>query len=283
MKCLYCGSEHTRKNGNHYGLQRYRCMDCNKRFDSGKYEENYFVHFNTKLKKTDRNILTRENYCIPTNELNSTQKKFIKRVNEKYDDKLKRIFKNCCEFPNKIFADSEHYSNEWVEKHYKDCMKNFDLNMKYFKSLNFKDFDKILQSFVKKNKFIEVDNLDNLIVSGIYILVLDKYKQVYIGTSDNIRKRILQHWSKNKEFDRLIYGRVEESILSIDSFGALDTTRIFYKKVNSYWDKCSLEEKYIKNFEKKYLLNRVSGGINLEDNTVLRNLKLIDSRKTRKL
>lgn len=275
MICIYCGSNHTQKNGNHNGLQRYRCVNCNKRFDAGKYEENYFVHFNTKFKKTDRNVLTRENYCIPTNKLNSAEKKFIKKVNERYKDKEV--------IPNEIFADEEHYSNEWVKNHYIDCMKNFDLNMKYFKSLDYNDFDKKLNSFVKKNRFIEVNNLDDLEVSGIYILVLDKYKQVYIGTSDNIRKRILNHWSRRKEFDRLIFGSIESSILSIDSFGALDTTRIFYKKVNSFFDIFSSEEKYIKKFDNKYLLNRVAGGINAEKNETLRNLKLIASRKTRKL
>ncbi len=64
------------------------------------------------------------------------------------------------------------------------------------------------------------------------MLVLDEYKQVYIGQSTDIKSRILHHRSKKKPFDRLIFGSVENSILSIDSFGALDTTRIYisYKK-----------------------------------------------------
>ncbi len=252
MICIYCGSDHTQKNGNHNGLQRYRCMDCNKRFDAGKYEDNYFIHFKTRLKKNDRNK-DKEDQC------------YLKLSDE-------------------FFADEEHYSDEWVEKHYKDCMKNFDLNMKYFESLDYNNFDKKLKLFVKKNRFIEANNLDDLVVSGIYILVLDKYKQVYIGMSGNIRKRILNHWSKKKDFSRLIFGKVEESILSIDSFGALDTTRIFYKKVNSCFNICSLEEeKYVKTFDNKYLLNRVGGGINAEDDEKLRNLELILSRKTREL
>ena len=51
MICKYCGSERTTKDGNHNGMQRYRCMECKKRFDEGKYEDNYFFHFDTKLKK----------------------------------------------------------------------------------------------------------------------------------------------------------------------------------------------------------------------------------------
>lgn len=283
MKCIYCGSNHTQKNGNHNGLQRYRCMDCNKRFDAGKYEENYFFHFNTKLKKTDRNILTRENYCFPTNKINSAEKSFIKRINERYKDEEVKFYQCYLKFPNEIFADEGHYSDEWVEKHYINCMKNFDLNMKYFESLDYNDFDKKLKLFIEKNRFIEANNLDSLVVSGIYILVLDKYKQVYIGMSDNIRKRILKHWSTKKEFDRLIFGKVEESVLSIDSFGALDTTRIFYKKIDSFLNIFSSEEKYVKAFDNKYLLNRVGGGINAENDEKLRNLELIASRKTREL
>lgn len=281
MICINCGSNHTQKNGNHNGMQRYRCMDCNKRFDAGKYEKNYFVHFNTRLKKNDRNILTRENYCIPTNKLGTSEKKFIKNVIERYKDKKVKFYECYLTIPNEVFADEEHYSNEWVENHYKDCMRNFDLNMKYFESLNYNDFDKKLKSFTKKNKFVEVNNLDDLVVCGIYILVLDKYKQVYIGKADNIRKRILNHWSKKKEFDKLIFGRVEDSVLSIDSFGALDTTRIFYKKINSYKDIYTLEEKYVDKFNNKYLLNRVAGGINVEDDEKLRNLKLIASKNKR--
>lgn len=283
MICVNCGSSHTQKNGNHNGFQRYRCMNCNTRFDAGKYEENYFIHFNTKLKKTDRNILTRENYCNPTNKLNSAEKNFIKRINERYKDQKVNFYQCYLTIPNEIFADEEHYSDEWVEKHYRDCIKNFDLNMKYFDSLNYNDFDKVLKIFVKKNKFIETKDLNDLEVRGIYILVLDKYKQVYIGISDNIRKRILNHWSKKKEFDRLIFGNVEDSILSIDSFGALDTTRIFYKKTSSFWGIHTSEEKYVIKFNKRYLLNRVAGGINEEDDDTLRNLKLIASKRKRTL
>ena len=52
---------------------------------------------------------------------------------------------------------------------------------------------------------------------------------MYIGISNDIKKRILTHWGSKKDFDRLLFGKKENSVLSIDSFGALDTTRIFYK------------------------------------------------------
>lgn len=90
-------------------------------------------------------------------------------------------------------------------------------------------------------------------------MVLDEYHQIYIGTSDNIKKRILQHWSMRKPFDRLLcpIGAVETSILSIDSFRAYDTTRI-YACINQ--DTYEKEDYYIKQFSSKFLCNRLSGG-----------------------
>lgn len=52
-------------------------------------------------------------------------------------------------------------------------------------------------------------------------MVLDEYRQVYIGAtseSAGTAERIRQHWSGQKQFDRLLAGSVETSVLSIDSF-----------------------------------------------------------------
>ncbi len=38
-----------------------------------------------------------------------------------------------CDIPNNIFADEEHYTDEYLENHYKNCMKNFDLNMSFLR------------------------------------------------------------------------------------------------------------------------------------------------------
>ena len=118
-------------------------------------------------------------------------------------------------------------------------------------------------------------------VEGIYILVLDEYKQVYIGISNNIKKRILQHWSDKKDFDRLLFGDKEKSILSIDSFGALDTTRIFYKEFSYFDDIYSAEYNVVAKFKDKYKLNRVDGGLNSEGDSTIRNLELRGSMKKR--
>jgi hypothetical protein len=89
-------------------------------------------------------------------------------------------------------------------------------------------------------------------------MVLDNYKQMYIGQSLDIKRRILQHWEAIKQFDRLIYGRVDNSVLSIDCFGALDTTRIFILATN---DLDASEKMIINNVQSIYKLNRVGGGV----------------------
>lgn len=280
MICPKCNSNHVQKNGEHNGLQRYRCMNCNERFDGGKYVDNYLMHFNKKIKITDRNKLTRDNYCTPSSKLSAATTRMIRRINKFYKDvSFYRVYTT---IPNDVFEDDEHYTSEWVEDHYRDCMENFDLNMKYFASLNHDEFEKSLNSFVKKNRFKETKDLTELNFSGTYILVLDEYKQVYIGVSENIEKRIKSHWNRRKEFDRLIFGTVEDSILSIDSFGPLDTTRIFYKRGSSNF-MFSSEESYVKKFNKKFLLNRVAGGINDEDNDTIRDMQLFATRRQRKL
>ena len=119
-------------------------------------------------------------------------------------------------------------------------------------------------------------------IEGIYVLVLGQYKQVYIGKSSDIKRRILSHWSRKKEFDHLICGRVDESVISIDSFGALDTTQIFYKRV-SWRDIDEVEEKLVSSFKGEYLINRVAGGLNAENEAPIRNLQLLASMKKREL
>lgn len=152
------------------------------------------------------------------------------------------------------------YSDEWCQEHYERCLKNYSINMRYFSSLSEIDFNTALSNFLKKHKkFIEVSDLNNYQnVSGYYLLVLGKYHQVYIGTSQNIKIRIMSHWSKIKQFDRVLFGSIENSILSIDCFRALDTTRIFVFNTHEI---LTFEDRYINDFPSKYLLNRTVGGI----------------------
>ena len=91
-------------------------------------------------------------------------------------------------------------------------------------------------------------------------MVLDEYKQVYIGKTTDIRKRIMQHWSRIKPFDRTLFPMYayEKSGFSIDFFRALDTTRIFVWKKHIVE---GLEEELIGNFPKSFCTNRIGGDV----------------------
>jgi hypothetical protein len=89
--------------------------------------------------------------------------------------------------------------------------------------------------------------------------VLDEYCQLYIGTASDIKNRIRKHWTNRKAFDRLLFpvNGITTSILSIDSFRAYDTTRIYIYKTSDIYDK---EDDIINYFPKQYVCNRLAGG-----------------------
>ncbi len=162
------------------------------------------------------------------------------------------------------------YSEEWCKTHQKCCLKNFDINMERFASLDAEAFERVLSRFIKGRKFQEIYRLDepvciekpySLGISGfVYIMVFDAYKTAYIGiTTNTLKQRIEQHWKRQRAFDRLIFGSTEKSVLSIDSFGPLDTTRIYILPYTK--DRKTELEDYehicIKAFDNRYLLNRL--------------------------
>ncbi|MEX0158618.1 MULTISPECIES: hypothetical protein [unclassified Microbacterium] len=165
---------------------------------------------------------------------------------------------------SRFFDDDEHriLTDEWCEAHQADALANFDMNMAHFTSLDPIEFEATLQLALDGHPdMLEVTDLTQWAgVPGVYIMVLDEYRQVYVGASSEsagIAKRIRQHWTNQKEFDRLIFGSVETSILSIDSFRALDTTRIFAMKTTDYFDE---EISVLAQFPPKFALNRFMGG-----------------------
>lgn len=154
------------------------------------------------------------------------------------------------------------YSESWCAEYREICLKNFDRNMEYFSKLDKTAFDAALSSFLSKYKrFVEVSNLNDFNgVEGFYIMVLDEYKQAYIGKSEDIRKRIMQHWSKTKAFDRILFPMYawEKSTFSIDFFRALDTTRIYvWKRKMSD----GIEAELIKGFPTQFCTNRIGGDV----------------------
>lgn len=255
MICPKCGFEKVIKDGKHNEFQRYKCLSCKYRFDYGLYFENdYIIHFGVKIKNNNLKI-NRENYALIDKKVYNVPKNSF----------ILNYYKNNKSERDKIFEDEECtiYTDEWCNNHRDKCLENFDMNVNYFSQLSTKKFNFSLNHLLKKyNHFIQIKDLNdckNMI--GIYIMVLDFYKQVYIGQSTKcIKSRIINHWNKKKEFDRLIFGKVQNSILSVDSFGALDTTRIYVMPV-SITEIDEMEKRIINKMNKKYILNRTGGGI----------------------
>lgn len=161
-----------------------------------------------------------------------------------------------------IFKDisEENVTSIMLENGYIDIYKNYDNNMNFFQSLSKDKFNLELDGFLNINKeFKEINNLYSVNEkSGYYIMVLDEYSQMYVGTSKNIKARIQNHWAMQMHFDRMIFGSIDDSILSINSFRAYDTTRVFVYLTSKIFDH---EDGFINQIEDKYLLNRTAGGL----------------------
>ena len=161
------------------------------------------------------------------------------------------------------------YTDAHCELLQRRALQNYDLNMAYFDTLDDAEFHEELARFTKNRRFVEAADLcseafadpyERGIDGYLYIMVLGQYKQVYIGmTTMSLKKRIQQHWNKRKELDRLVYGNVEKSRISIDSFGPLDTTQIYAKAFvgKKLGDLELTEERYIRAFDSKFVLNRL--------------------------
>ncbi len=139
------------------------------------------------------------------------------------------------------------------------ALRNFDLSLRYFGTLDRNGFEESLEHLLVKVKSLKpVERLDDWVgADGAYVMVFDGYKQLYVGQSSDIRRRIRAHWSGRKSFDRLVFGGVYRSILPVDEFRAFDNTRIFAARSrNRHW----LEERAERAADPRYTLNRISGG-----------------------
>lgn len=155
-------------------------------------------------------------------------------------------------------------SSEELKLKLEKVMTRFDLNMRYFKSLSWDKFNEELSKFVISNNFYEINDLNYVEdIAGYYVMVLDNYCQIYIGVSSRghgIKRRVPQHWSRQIPLDRLRGGY--SGSLAIDSFRALDTTRIFvcpddqYNFFEDYTLNEYLEGRLVAKFPVDYCLNQ---------------------------
>jgi hypothetical protein len=79
-------------------------------------------------------------------------------------------------------------------------LENFDLNLAFFAQIPQQDFDDALPEMLGKNKRLRpITNLRSLDGDeGVYVLVLDDYRQAYIGQATDMRRRIKAHWTGTK-------------------------------------------------------------------------------------
>ena len=210
-------------------------------------------HFGVWIKKSEKNRISRENYAV----IDKNSSLWTPRTKFWYEtDEARR----------KYYEDEECkiYNDSYCEERQEKCLINFDKSMEFFNRIPKDEFEDVLQSLLSYNKKIrQVFDLNECKGrTGIYILVLDDYKQIYIGQTKDIKNRVMTHWRKSIAFDRLLFGGVNDSVLSIDSFGALDTTRIFILET----DKLDYYEvKLQKKVPLCFKLNRISGGVPIDN------------------
>ncbi len=173
----------------------------------------------------------------------------------KFQEKLKSG--NLSDFDRKFYRDCIQSQKRLIqpERFYDDvCMLYRDLiitmTIPVISQIDAIEFKKCLYDYLEKcSEFVPCKNLqDYNKVSGIYMLVLDKMNQVYIGQSNDMKRRITRHWSEKQEYPH-----------GIDLYGPLDTTQIFvYSLDENYLDNEEIHK--ITAFESDFSLNSSIGG-----------------------
>lgn len=154
------------------------------------------------------------------------------------------------------------YSDEYAQVLREEALRNFDLNLAYFRRTDRDGFDSSIADLLRDHpEFQRVTDLTEWDRPGVYTLVLGGYSQVYIGQSTSIRRRVRQHWTIRKPLDRLVFGDERESTLSIAAFRPLDTTRILAAPIGNSRIRDRLERTAINSVPARYRLNRVDGGL----------------------
>ena len=290
-----------------YSIEKAKARETNKVL---KYNNdiNYIEHFKMIFEKEKVKLYLKEedyisNYKVPYNEITRRIKKELNNSSDIYADwkkfdenkALVDMADNCNYYPAWVKYDWKNnslvYNEEFIKRNKEAILKNLNLNLKFYTELDSEEFNKNLDKVLKlkkNNGLKKVTDLKEYIgKKGIYIMVLDKYKQIYIGQSKrDVVERIINHWKRKVEFENLLIGKVNESKLSIDTFGMLDTTRIYIEDIDPLYynnsEKIDKREEYLINsIPEQYLINKVGGGLRLDGIDSLKSF--IDTYKKRKL
>lgn len=290
-----------------YSIEKAKARETNKVL---KYNNdiNYIEHFKMIFEKEKVKLYLKEedyisNYKVPYNEITRRIKKELNNSSDIYADwkkfdenkALVDMADNCNCYPAWVKYDWKNnslvYNEEFIKRNKEAILKNLNLNLKFYTELDSEEFNKNLDKVLKlkkNNGLKKVTDLKEYIgKKGIYIMVLDKYKQIYIGQSKrDVVERIINHWKRKVEFENLLIGKVNKSKLSIDTFGMLDTTRIYIEDIDPLYynnsEKIDKREEYLINsIPEQYLINKVGGGLRLDGIDSLKSF--IDTYKKRKL
>lgn len=172
------------------------------------------------------------------------------------------------------------------EEQRRNALRNYDYNKQYFRMLKSSEFKHQIEKFREAYpEFTEVKAINDYrpknvgICSsgpyeGVYVMVLGKYKQIYVGQTKSLSTRIKEHWGVRAGNDlehierwdssvlplkKCTYypgANEENSVLTIDAFGPLDTTQIFFYETPLDAVRKKLEAELIDFFNHKFLCNR---------------------------
>lgn len=136
-----------------------------------------------------------------------------------------------CEVEKEHSKRHDEYSNEKYLEYKRDIDKyveNVLINIHTLKELSHHDFEKELSRVIKKYHFKEVDDISSY-KNCLYLIVLDEYKQFYVGKAvTSLKNRMRKHWTaKIIPAKHLWNGGFEASRIKFDDFKMFDATRIF--------------------------------------------------------
>lgn len=145
--------------------------------------------------------------------LNDFKKEFLDQVEKIYSRK------------------KDKYSIDKYQEYIRDIdkyVKNVEINISTFEKLNKTAFNNEINRITTKYHFKEVDDISSF-NKCLYLVVLDEYKQFYVGKSEsNLKGRMRKHWTAKIIPSRHLWtGDFESSRIKFDDFKMFDTTRIF--------------------------------------------------------
>ena len=200
-----------------YSIEKAKARETNKVL---KYNNdiNYIEHFKMIFEKEKVKLYLKEedyisNYKVPYNEITRRIKKELNNSSDIYADwkkfdenkALVDMADNCNCYPAWVKYDWKNnslvYNEEFIKRNKEAILKNLNLNLKFYTELDSEEFNKNLDKVLKlkkNNGLKKVTDLKEYIgKKGIYIMVLDKYKQIYIGQSKrDVVERIINHWKR---------------------------------------------------------------------------------------